>query len=58
MKPYGLKRKDRVVCKLIHRKCNCGDWESKYTVVKKKHNANRRIKKSERQRVKLILSKY
>lgn len=47
MKPYGLKKPDRLKC--VIKGCHCGEQSSKHPIEGHKDGANRRLKKHARQ---------
>jgi hypothetical protein len=47
MKPYGLRKQDRVIC--AKKNCTCGDFSSKHPLVMRKGIKNKRMKKQARQ---------
>lgn len=57
MKPYGIKRKDRITCTVTRKRknasrkpCSCGDWQSKYPqFISAKTSKSRPMKKTARQ---------
>lgn len=53
MKPYGIERKDRVICS--KRGCGCGDFSSKHPTVNVKHPKNKRLKKRARRLLKVTI---
>lgn len=50
MKPYGLKKPDRIQC--VIKGCDCGEQSSKHPSGNHKDGANRRLKKHARQQAK------
>lgn len=46
MKPYGLKKPDRIKC--VIKGCRCGEMSSKHPIEGHKAQANRRLKKHAR----------
>lgn len=55
MKPYGLKKPDRMKCGI--KGCSCGDMSSKHPIEGHKAQANRRLKKHARQNSKEVIAK-
>lgn len=54
MKPYGLKKPDRIKCPI--KGCSCGESSSKHPHEGHKAQANRRLKKHARQIAKQVVS--
>lgn len=55
MKPYGMKKKDRVKCG--KKGCLCGDWSSKHPkYMQKNYGMSKRLKKCARRELKKCLT--